>query len=200
MEECLERLAVSLRRRGYEVSMFQSGKEAVAYLNRVIDGKSIGIGGSKTVQQLGLAEQLREHNELHWQWMPEPDVYQKAARTQIYLLSANGVAESGELINIDEDGNRVASALYGHEKVYFILGINKVAPTFEAALARARNVAAVKNAQRLGVKTPCAVNGGRCVDCRSPERICQALVVLWGPTRGMENPAEVVLINETLGF
>lgn len=50
------------------------------------------------------------------------------------------------------------------------------------ALWRARNIAAPKNAQRLGVKTPCAVNGDRCYDCKSPQRICRGLVVLWRPS------------------
>ena len=196
----LEVVEANLRYRGYDVSVFRSSPEAAAYLNRVIDGKTVGIGGSKTVQQMGLAEQLSSHNELHWQWIAEPDVYKKAASAQIYISSANGLAETGEIINIDEDGNRVASTLYGHEKVYLIIGKNKISPTFEAALSRARNIAAVKNAQRLGLKTPCAINGGHCYDCKSPERICQALAVLWGPTRGMKEPMEIVLIDEELGF
>lgn len=189
-----------LQSRGYQVKVFSSGTDAVDYLDQVIDGKSVGIGGCKTVQEIGLAERLAGHNELHWNWIEEPDVYKKAAAAQIYIASANGLAETGEIVNIDEDGNRVASILYGHEKVYLVIGRNKLAPSFETALARARNVAAVKNAQRLGLKTPCAINGGRCYNCKSPERICQALVVLWGPTRGIKESMEIILIDEDLGF
>lgn len=54
------------------------------------------------------------------------------------------------------------------------------------------------NARRLEKKTPCAVNGDRCYDCKSPDRICRGLVELWGPMMGMET--EVVLINEDLGM
>ena len=41
------------------------------------------------------------------------------------------------------------------------------------AIARARNVAAPKNAVRLARKTPC-VAAGKCMNCRSAERICRA--------------------------
>ena len=86
----------------------------------------------------------------------------------------------------------------GHEKVYFVIGRNKLAPTYDEALWRARNIAAPKNAQRLNKKTPCAVKADRCYDCRSPERICRGLVTLWGPMMGM--PAEVLLVDEDLGL
>ena len=55
-----------------------------------------------------------------------------------------------------------------------------------------------ENAQRLGVKTPCAVNGDRCYDCKSPQRICRGLVVLWEAIRSCET--EVVLVDEPLGY
>ena len=65
-------------------------------------------------------------------------------------------------------------------------------------LWRARNIAAPRNAQRLGKKTPCAVKGDKCYDCKSPDRICRGLVELWGPMMGMET--EVILIGEDLGM
>ena len=88
--------------------------------------------------------------------------------------------------------------MYGHKRVYFVVGINKIEPDYDRALWRARNVAAPKNAQRLGRKTPCAVKGDRCYDCKSPERICRGLVVLWEAVANME--MEVVLIDQDLGY
>ena len=118
--------------------------------------------------------------------------------TDIYLTSANGVAETGEIINIDGTGNRVSSTLYGHKKVYFVIGINKIAPDYEKALWRARNIASPKNAQRIGVNTPCAAKGDKCYDCKSPQRICNALVVLWRKPKAFQ--AEVVIVGEELGY
>ena len=109
------------------------------------------------------------------------------------------MAETGELVNIDGSGNRVASGLYGHEKVVFVVGVNKIAPDLEGAIWRARNVAGPKNAQRLGKKTPCAAGGDRCYDCNSPERICSAMVLYWRrPTAIPE--MELVIINQELGY
>ncbi|WP_308856679.1 lactate utilization protein [uncultured Oscillibacter sp.] len=188
----------ALRQRGYTVHVFETGAEAADYLNGAIDGASVGIGGSVTVQQLGLYDRLAQHNQVYWHWQGGPEQRDKAAGADVYLTSANGLAQTGEILNIDGAGNRVASTLYGHKKVYFVIGANKLAPTRDEALWRARNIAAPRNAQRLGKKTPCAVKGDKCYDCKSPDRICRGLVELWGPMMGMET--EVILVDEDLGM
>lgn len=193
-----ETVKKNLEARGFSVRTFATAAEAAAYLNEAIDGKTVGFGGSMTLKDMGLYELLGSHNEVHWHWVNGQEERKAAMRTQVYLSSANGLAETGEIINIDGGGNRVASTLYGHEKVYLVIGRNKLAPTYDEALWRARNIASPKNAQRLGRKTPCAVKGDRCYDCKSPERICRGLVVLWGPMMGMET--EVILVDEDLGM
>lgn len=193
-----EKVEQALKDRGFSVKVFATGAEAAAYLDGAIDGKSVGIGGSLTVQEIGLYDKLAAHNEMHWHWAGGPGERALAVNANVYLTSVNGLAETGELINIDGTGNRVASTLYGHEKVYFIVGRNKLAPTYDEALWRARNIAAPKNAQRLQKKTPCAVKGDRCYDCKSPDRICCGLTVHWAPMLGME--MEVVLVDEDLGL
>ena len=188
----------NLAGRGFSVKTFATGAEAAAYLDGAIDGKSVGFGGSMTIQELGLHDKLASHNDVHWHWTNGPAERAAAMGAQVYITSVNGLAETGELINIDGAGNRVAGTLFGHEKVYFIVGRNKLAPTYDQALWRARNIAAPKNAQRLNCKTPCAVKGDRCYDCKSPGRICRGLVVLWEAMMGME--MEVVLVDEELGY
>ena len=190
----------NLEARGYAVRVFATGKEAADYLDAAIDGKSVGFGGSVTLDVLGLYERLGSHNQTvwHWKWEDKDAARREALTTELYLTSVNGLAETGELINIDGAGNRVAATLFGHEKVYFVIGRNKLAPTYEEAVWRARNIASPQNAKRLGKKTPCAVSGDRCYDCKSPERICRGLVTLWGPMMGME--AEVLLVDEDLGL
>lgn len=188
----------NLESRGYTVKEFATAAEAVGYLDGAIDGKTVGFGGSVTVQEMGLYDALAAHNEVHWHWKGGQQEREAAKDCQIYITSANGLAETGEILNIDGAGNRVAATLYGHEKVYFVIGRNKLAPTYDEALWRARNIAAPKNAQRLNRKTPCAVKADRCYDCRSPERICRGMVTLWGPMLGMER--EVLLVDEDLGL
>ena len=190
----------TLAARGFSVTTFRTAAEAADYLDKAVDGVSVGFGGSATLDELGLYERLAAHNDVFWHWKAENT---QAARRQamtadMYFSSVNGLAESGELINIDGVGNRIAATLYGHKKVWFVVGRNKLAPTYEEALWRARNIAAPKNAQRLQRKTPCAVKGDRCYDCKSPERLCRGLAVLWEAMSGTE--MEVVLIDEDLGF
>lgn len=197
-----EQLKKKLEENGFAVSVFATGEEAAAYLNREIDGVTVGMGGSMTLKELGLHDSLSSHNTLYCHGYTEGDprqVQEKAATTEVYLLSANGIAaDTGELLNIDGNGNRVSSSLFGHRKVYFVAGRNKVSPDFHSALHRVRNVVAPKNAQRLQRRTPCAAQGDRCYNCSSPERICRGLVVHYRKMNGMD--MEVVLIDQELGY
>lgn len=197
------KLTANLSRLGYKVSRFGTKEEAATYLDTAIHQKTVGFGGSVTLDQMGLYEKLVTHNDVRWHWrIPEGKTVavlrREAGETEVYLSSINGIAESGEIINIDATCNRVAHILYGHEKVYLVTGINKIAPDYESALFRARNIAAPLNAQRLGKKTPCAVNADRCYNCTSPDRICRTLSVLWEAPFGGD--FEVVLIEEELGY
>ncbi len=191
------KVKANLERRGFAVSCFATAEEAMDYLDRKLDGKTIGIGGSMTIRDMGLDQRLGTHNQIIWHW--KDGSLQDAAAAQVYLTSVNGLAETGELINIDGTGNRVASAIFGHEEVYYIVGVNKLAPDYDKALWRARNIASPKNAQRLGKATPCAAKGDRCYDCSSPQRICRALTVLWEAPGGI-GKSEVVLIDQELGY
>lgn len=190
-------LTKNLEERDFTVRTFATAAEAADYLDKEIDGVSVGFGGSMTVQEMGLYPRLAAHNNAVWHW--DKAGLEQAAVTDVYISSVNGLAETGELINIDGTGNRVASTLFGHKKVYFVVGKNKIAPDCEKALWRARNIASPKNAQRIGVNTPCAVKGDKCYDCKSPQRICRGLVVLWEKPKAIEG-MEVILIDEELGY
>ena len=108
----------NLEERGYTVRVFSAGKEAADYLDAAIDGRSVGFGGSATLEALGLYERLSGHNQVVWHWKQEAGPARKAAMTTgVYLTSVNALAETGELVNIDGTGNRAAATLFGHEKV-----------------------------------------------------------------------------------
>lgn len=183
---------------GFETSFFETKEQATEYLTGKIKGKKVAFGGSMTVQEMKLDKALAEENEVIWRTR-ERESLMEARAAEVYITSANGVSETGELINIDGRGNRVSQTLFGPEKVYYVVGYNKLAPTMHQAMTRAKNIAAPKNAVRLNAKTPCAAHGGdRCYDCSSPDRLCRATVILERPCRDME--AEVVFINEELGY
>lgn len=192
-----------LRDRGYIVKIFDTALQASEYIDSQIDSQTIGFGGSMTLEQMGLYELLNKHNKVFWHHRIPNGRTSKEIRLQanganIYISSVNGLAETGEIINIDGNCNRIASIFYGHEKVYFVVGKNKIEKDYDSALYRARNIAAPLNAKRLGVKTPCAIKGDKCYNCKSPERICRGLSVLWD--KPMTGEFEVILIDEELGY
>lgn len=197
----VQRTMDSLSRKGFAVRYFETAKEAADYLNGSIWGKTVGIGGSVTIEQMGLYDRLSEHNTVHWHWVTnDMETRTAAAGAEVYLTSANAIAETGEIVNIDGSGNRVAATLYNHERVVFVAGVNKIAPDLESAVFRARNVAAPLNTRRLGLKTPCAVGKEiRCYDCSSADRICCGVATLLWPMRSVK-VTEVVLVGESLGY
>ena len=192
----LEKVAEALRKRKFEARVFKTKEEAAEYINSQIDGATVGFGGSMTSKQMGLYESLGTHNTVIWHWFGG-DV-KEAAFADYYISSVNGMTEDGEMILIDGKGNRVGAVMYGHKKVFFVVGRNKIAEDYDKALWRARNVAAPPNAVRLGLSTPCA-KGCKCYDCKSPQRMCNFFLDIKMPTSaGM--PTEVLLIDEDLGL
>ena len=197
------KVAENLKKLGYQVSVFATKEQAADYLCGEIKDTTVGFGGSITLRDMGLYDRLQETNKVAWHMYPaegqnKDELRMLARNTDVYLTSANGLAETGEIINIDGAGNRVSESIFGHKKVYFVIGKNKLAEDYDKALWRARNIAGPKNAQRLNRKTPCAAKADRCYNCSSPDRICKVLSVFWGAPMGAD--CEVVLIKEDLGY
>ena len=145
----VEKLKRSVEGRGWSFKHFATGEEAANYL---------GIGGSGTVDAIGLYDKLTgKCPEVVWHWKEEDQdaARVRAMNTDAYISGANAIAETGEIVNIDGKGNRVASTLYGHKRLYIVAGKNKVQPTLEDAVYRARNVAAPLRARSFNVDTPC---------------------------------------------
>ncbi len=200
----LNDMKTKLEKLGYTVSVFENKEQATDYIDSKIDGSSVGFGGSVTIKEMGLYDRLEKHNKVFWHNHPIPEgktaaqIIQEASGAENYISSVNALAMTGEIINIDGRCNRVSEIFYGHKKVYLIAGINKIASDYDSALYRARNIAAPKNAQRLKLKTPCAIKADKCYNCSSPDRICNGLAVLWSKPYGSEY--EIILVNEPLGY
>ena len=194
-----EKTIENLRKNGFEVTCFSTGAEAADYLAASLGGKTVGIGGSMTVRALGIYDRIRENNTVFWHMaQPGDETMLRASSAQVYITGANAISEEGYVVNIDGRGNRVAGTLMRKEKVYLLVGRNKLSGPLPEAIDRARNQAAPPNAKRLECKTPCAIDG-KCHDCASPARICNALVVLWRRPLWCQS-MEILLIDEDLGF
>lgn len=147
----LEQAKQSLESHGFTVQKFSSRNEAAAYLEQKLCGTTIGIGGSATIEACGLWERLQHSNTVYWHWHQPPDEARRSAmNTQVYLTSVNALAQTGELVSIDGIGNRVSSMLFGHQKLYYLIGRNKIVPTLDDAIWRARNVAAPRRGPAAG--------------------------------------------------
>jgi len=200
----LERAAEALRRNGFSAYVAWSSEEARSLvLSLVPPGSTVGVGGSVTVRELGLIEELERRGcrvVHHWVQAPpeELDALRRAELvSDVFLSSVNAVTLDGKLVVLDGVGNRAAALLFGPKRVVVVAGRNKLARSVEEGVWRARNVAAVMNCRRLGLRTPC-VELGYCVDCDSPERACRALLVLERkPSRA---DFHVVLVDEELGY
>ena len=195
----------ALRKKHYQVSFFIKAEEALDYLNHNIDHCTVGFGDSQTMAQMGLYDALSSHNTVYdpLQGVDNDDFLKIATlslTTDIFLTSVNALSATGEMVNIDGTGNRIAGSLFGHKKVYFVIGTNKIVPTLEEAIHRARNIAAPQNALKYSLKTPCAVTGGKqCFDCMSPERICNAMVLYLRRMNDVEE-VEIILVDDDMGY
>ena len=194
-----QKTAENMKKRGFTVRRYATGAEAAEALCGELKGQEIGMGGSVTAAQLGLPEKLEAAGCTVYargrSWDRKDT--DKGVTAPVYISSANGVAETGELVNIDGTGNRVAALCFGPTQVVVVAGMNKVAGDLDGAMRRAREVAAPMNAQRFPLKTPCVANG-LCGDCKGPDSICAQIV-----TTRLCKPAgriKVVLVGEDLGF
>jgi hypothetical protein len=197
--------AKALEAKGYRAIVAASAEEAATRILEIVPADAlVGVGGSVTVRQIGVIEELEKRgNRVVHHWLPgagkeEVEAARRAELTcDVFLTSVNALTIGGELVNIDGHGNRVAASIYGPGEVVFVAGANKIADDLDAALYRAKAVAAPVNAMRLGTRTPCAVTGV-CVDCDAPTRICNVTVIF--DRRPSGTPMTVVLVAEDLGY
>ena len=178
--------------------------EAVEKVSSLIaDGSSVTWGGSMTIRDMGIPDALRQRgtlNVLDRDLVETPEekaeMYLRAFSADVYLSSANAISEDGVIVNIDGNGNRVAAITWGPKQVIFIIGVNKIAQTVEAALTRARSTASPINAARFEIQTPCQVDGV-CHNCNSADSICNYVHFLRNSPRGKH---KVILVGEDWGY
>lgn len=190
--------------RGIDGYYCENSEEAVTTAKRFLTpGCSVSFGGSVTLQEIGLLEELRNSDYVIYDRtlaatpLEKKQMYAKIVTSDYYFMSSNAITLNGELINIDGIGNRVACLCYGPEYVIVIAGINKIVSDVEAGIARVRNMAAPPNTVRLNKSTPCE-KLGRCADCFTDDCICCQTVI----TRKSMIPGriKVILVGEELGY
>lgn len=193
----------ALVRKGFTVHHAATLEEAKGIVLRLIpEGASVGFGGSVTVRDMGLYETLKaQGHPVYWHWMnnvPKPEVFQKAANSDVYLMSSNAITEDGCLINIDGTGNRVGALIAGPKQVIVIAGANKlVQGGVPQGIARVKAVACPQNARRLGLDTPCAALN-KCDAANCTRSMCNVTSILERPVGG--HRITIILVDEEAGY
>lgn len=197
-----EKMIQKLEHNGYKVSFFETSAAASEYILENVKGSTVGFGDSETLSSMALPKLLSENNSVVDPAQYKGEKFYEAGKmalaADVFFTSVNAATETGELVNIDSTGNRLAGSIFGHKKVYFVFGTNKIEPTLEKAVWRARNIAAPLNAKRHGYKTPCAAKADKCYDCSCPDRICNSLNIYLKKMKHTE--AEIIMIDESLGL
>ena len=196
-----QKTIAGLKSRNMEGFYAASKEEALKIaLDLIPEGSSISMGGAMSVHEIGLSEALKNGN---YNFI-DRDAYEDKRQAMLmaydadfFLASCNAMTDDGILVNIDGNSNRVSAIAQGPKNVIFVVGMNKVCSDVDAAMKRARSVAAPTNAQRFGLNTPCSQKG-TCFNCKSPDTICcQILITRFSRHAGR---IKVILVNDNLGF
>ena len=197
-------LVKNLESRHFEAYYCETKEKALEKaLELIPKGATVGWGGAMSAQQIGLMDALNagDYRAIDRDKCPTPEEKLQAAKdslfADVFLTGANALSLDGQMVNIDGTGNRVAAIVYGPGTVLVIAGMNKVEDTLEAAITRARTVAAPMNKQRFPNQTPCEVTGA-CGDCKAEGCICNQILI----TRHCRPAGRIkfILVGEDLGL
>lgn len=203
-EKAAGKVIKNLARRNIEAFYCPTAREAVEkVLEMIPQGSSVTWGGSMSIRDIGIPAALADAGKYEvYDRDKAPDraaateIYLKAFSCDYYLSSANAITEDGVIVNIDGTGNRVAAITFGPRNVIFVIGMNKLTQNVDAALARARSLAAPVNTARFDIQTPCKLDGV-CHNCLSDDCICNYIHYLRHSPKGKH---KVILVGESIGY
>ena len=200
-----EKVIKALKSRNMEGHYARTKEDALKKaLELIPEGSSVSWGGAIGAYGTGLMEGLYDNgnyvikdrdkasSDEEWE-----KITREAFYVDYYIGGINAMTEDGILVNVDGASNRVAAYAFGPKHLLLIASLNKITKSLEAAIERARTVAAPINAQRFGIDTPCS-NTGVCHDCVHSDCICSNILI----TRFSRTPnrIKIILVNENLGF
>lgn len=197
-------LVKNLQARHFEAYYCADKEEALKKaLELIPEGASVGWGGAMSCGEIGLIDALKDGNyramdrTLAKTAEEREQMMHDMLHADVFLTGANGLSLDGQMVNIDGMGNRVAAIVYGPKSIVVVAGMNKVEDTLEAAVTRARTVAAPANNQRFGNDNPCSVTG-TCGNCKNVACICNQILI----TRHCRPVGRIkfILVGEDLGL
>lgn len=198
----LEKVIENLKKNGFSVEVADTKWKAFDIAKTyLVDGISVGLGGSTTVEEIGLLNYLetRKSITLHNQYEKGISMEENLNRrregmlSDLFIASSNAITHDGYLVNVDGTGNRVAAQIFGPKKVLLIVGVNKIVKDLDEAFDRLKNTAAAKNIERINEK---AKSFGKepsyCWD-----NIANKFTLIKSEKPGR---TDIILVKEELGF
>lgn len=202
MELQVQRCAENLKHHQFKVSVVENKEECLTLIDECIaPAETVGVGGSMTLFEAGIIDYLEKREDIHYldRYHTEDvvGVYHQSFQSDVYITSSNAVTVDGMLYNVDGNGNRVAALTYGPDRVFVVVGWNKLVKDIDAAIKRVEEIAAPANAVRLSKETPCTTLG-KCVHCEHEAKICSSHVIT---TRShSKERIHVIIVKENLGY
>ena len=199
-----EILVKNLKSRHFDAYYCENKDAAlVKALELIPEGASVAWGGATSAQEIGLMDAVQSGNYRHIDRYSGTEEQRLQATkdgmfADVFLCGANALSLDGQMVNIDGTGNRLAAICYGPGMVLVVAGMNKVEDTLDAAINRARTVAAPINKQRFpATQTPCMVTG-ICADCKAEGAVCNQILV----TRHCRPVGRIkfIIVGEDLGY
>jgi hypothetical protein len=145
----IEKTANAIGERGIEVIVVENGADALAKIKEFIPaGASVNNGSSITLRQIGFIDYLKDNqhgwNNLHEAIILEKDPEKQAALrkeavfSDYYLGSVHAVTQTGELIIASASGSQLPHIVFTSQNLIFVVGIQKITPTYDDAIKRIR--------------------------------------------------------------
>ncbi len=200
----ISELESNFLKRNIDVLWFSAFEDVKTYLlEQIPGGATVGIGHSQTLQGMGITNALLDRGTTVYdkELGTTPEEVKLLKRSSLladcYLSGTNAVSVDGRIVNIDHSGNRVAALAYGPDRVFIVVGRNKITATYEDAVKRAKSVASPQNAKRAGYHPPCVAKG-YCTDCLSAERVCNVISTIQG--QSIKGRMTLLIVKEDAGY
>lgn len=147
--ETIGRTVDALLKRGTEAVVVNNRAEALMKVKSLIpNGASVMNGSSRTLEEVGFIDYLKSGNHgwknLHEEILEEKDsakqvmLRKQAVLADYYVGSVHAVAETGEFLIASNSGSQLPHIVSTSPNLIFVVGTQKLAPSFDTALKRVR--------------------------------------------------------------
>lgn len=198
----MEEIIKNLEKNGFNVIFVETKEEALELSKGFIyKGMKVGLGGSTTVLEVGLLNYITNYqgitlfNQYESGISMEENIKRRreGILSDLYVTGCNAITKNGELVNADGSGNRVAAQIFGPKKVLLLVGKNKIVDTIEDGFTRIKEVASVKNIDRMNTKAKQMGKEPR----HNMDNIGNKFSYINGDDK---DRTTIILINEDLGY